>query len=93
MFLTWEDERDDLVAAALVASLAPADEVHARLCLAFGNGHGVVETLAEQAVGLLGQGTDDEDGAYIAAQQEQPAALAGIAGILHLLCLVLGEGV
>ena len=85
VLLSWEDERHDLVRAALVAGLSPADDVHARFCLAIVYGQCAIKSLAEQAVGLLGHGAYYEYGTNIILQQEQSAALAGIAGILHLL--------
>ena len=54
MFRPREHQRDDLIAAALVASLPPADDIHAGLSVALGDGQGTVEALAEEAVGLFG---------------------------------------
>ena len=92
MFLSGEDQRHDFVRSAFVALLAPADDVHAWLAFAFGDGQGTVEPLAEDAVRLLGHGADDEYGAGIVFQQEEAAALAGVACVGHFLCLAARQG-
>ena len=93
MFFAWEDQRDNLVATTFITCFAPTDEVHARFRLAFVDGQRTVETLAEQAVSLFGQRTDDKDRAYVSCQQEESAALTGVACVLHLLGFIAGERV
>ena len=84
VLLAGEDEGHDFVFATDAAFLPPGDEVEAGLLFALDYRERFVDALTQQRVGLRRERAYGEDGTEPALHQIEAAAVARVAGLLHL---------